>query len=244
MFDVAFWTGLLTIFLINIVMSGDNAVVIALASRNLPEKQRKKAIFWGSVGAIGLRVVLTFLVAWLLQIPFLKLIGGLLLIYIAYNLLNDDHEPGENIEGANGLAKAIQTVIFADLIMSLDNVLAIAGTAGDNALLIILGLAISIPLIIWGSNLLLKLMEKFPIIIWAGAGLLAWTAGEMINGDDFVHEYVEHYLGAFHWLVPLIITVGVLGISYLRQKGKKNKINDEGNNEENKNNENKQKAEG
>lgn len=214
-------------------MSGDNAVVIALASRNLPEQQRKKAIFWGSVGAIGLRVVLTFLVAWLLQIPFLKLVGGLLLIYIAYNLLNDDHDAGENIEGASGLAKAIQTVIFADLIMSLDNVLAIAGTAGDNYVLIILGLAISIPLIIWGSNLLLKLMEKFPIIIWAGAGLLAYTAGEMINGDEFIHQYVEEYLGPFHWIVPVVITIGVLGISYLRQKGKKNNVNDEENNEGN-----------
>ncbi|HET7578342.1 MAG TPA: TerC family protein [Bacillales bacterium] len=221
MFDVQFFTALFSIFIINIVLSGDNAVVIALASRRLPNEQQKKAIWWGTVGAIGLRVILTFIAAWLLQIPFLQFVGGLLLIWIAYKLLNDDHDEGDNVNAATTLGKAIQTVIVADLVMSLDNVLAIAGIAGENFWLIVIGLAASVPLIIWGSTLLMKLMQKFPIIIWAGAGLLGWTAGEMINGDKIVGDYIESFLGSWHWLVPLVITIGILGISFLMQRRNK-----------------------
>ncbi|HET7627772.1 MAG TPA: TerC family protein [Bacillales bacterium] len=222
MFDIAFWTSLFSIFIINIVLSGDNAVVIALASRKLPEEQQKKAVFWGSFGAIALRVVLTLVAVWLLKIPFLQFIGGLLLIWIAYKLLNENHDEGDTVEAAEGLGKAIQTVIIADLVMSLDNVLAIAGIAGNNYWLVVIGLALSIPLIVWGSNLLLKLMDKFPIIIWAGAGLLAWTAGEMINKDDFVKQYLHPYIHSFHWIVPVVITVAVLGISLYKELKNRN----------------------
>ncbi|HET7615754.1 MAG TPA: TerC family protein [Bacillales bacterium] len=228
MFDLAFWTSLFSIFIINVVLSGDNAVVIALASRKLPADKQKKAVFWGSFGAIGLRIILTFAAVSLLKIPFLQFIGGLLLIWIAYKLLNDNHDDEDQVQAAEGLGKAIQTVIIADLVMSLDNVLAIAGIAGGNYWLVVIGLALSIPLIVWGSNILMKLMDKFPIIIWGGAGLLAWTAGEMINKDDVIKHYLHPYIGSFHWIVPLVLTVGVIGISYLRQKKDGGSSDDEG----------------
>lgn len=218
MYDLEFFYAFLSIFLVDIVLSGDNAVVIALASRNLPEKQKTKAIFWGSFGAIVLRVILTFLAVSLLQtIPLLHLVGGLLLTWIAFKLLNDD-EGDENIQAANGLGKAIQTIIIADLVMSLDNVLAIAAIAQDSFLLIIIGLGISMPLMIWGSAILMRLMGKFPIIVWAGAGLLAWTAGDMMNKDALADQYVLHYIDAAEWVLPLAITVAVLAISLIRRK--------------------------
>lgn len=223
MFDLHFLTALLTIFVINIVLSGDNAVVIALASRKLPSSQQKMAIWWGTVGAVGLRIVLTFIAAWLLKIPFLQFLGGLLLIWIAFKLLNDDHNEGENVVAASTFGKAIQTVIVADLVMSLDNVLAIAGAAGGNIWLIVLGLALSVPLIIWGSTLLMQIMQRFPIIIWAGAGVLGWTAGEMINDDDFLKQYVHPVLGSFEWIIPAVITAGILALSFFMEKRKKQK---------------------
>ena len=156
--DGEFIIGLLKIILINIVLSGDNAVVIALACRKLPREQQKLAVFWGSVGAIVLRVVLTFVAVELLQIPFLKIVGGLLLVWIAVNLLRGDEET--DLKASSTLFGAIRTIILADFIMSLDNVVAVAGIAGNNLLLIIVGLTISIPLIIWGSQLLMKLMDQ------------------------------------------------------------------------------------
>lgn len=222
MFDLHFFTALFSIFIINIILSGDNAVVIALASRRLPDAQQKKAIFWGTVGAVGLRVVLTLAAAWILKIPFLHFIGGLLLIWIAYKLLNDDQDDGGDVKASHSLAKAIQTVIIADLVMSLDNVLAIAGISGENLLLIVIGLGISVPLIIWGSTLLMKLMEKLPIIIWAGSGLLSWTAGEMIEKDKMIHQYLKPIYGSFGWAVPLAIAIIVLSISFLMKNRKDN----------------------
>lgn len=217
-FDMEFFYAFLSIFLVDIVLSGDNAVVIALASRNLPEKQRTKAIFWGSFGAITLRIVLTLLAVSLLQtIPLLHFVGGLLLTWIAYKLLNDD-DGDENVQAASGLGKAIQTIIIADFVMSLDNVLAIAAIAQESLLLIIIGLGISMPLMIWGSSILTRLMGKFPIIVWAGAGLLAWTAGDMMNKDTLADQYVLHYIDATEWVLPFAITVGVLAISIIRRK--------------------------
>lgn len=233
LFDLQFFTALFSIFIINIVLSGDNAVVIALASRRLPQNQQKKAILWGSSGAIILRIILTLIAAVLLEIPFLQFIGGLLLIWIAYNLLNSDTDESDHVKAAGNLRKAIQTVIVADLVMSLDNALAIASIAGEHFLLIIFGLGLSVPLIIWGSSLLMMLMEKFPIIIWAGAGLLAWTAGDMINKDDFIEKYLHPYIGSFEWIVPLVITVGVLVISFFVQRRKKKEEDNQENNGEN-----------
>lgn len=177
-----FIIGLLNICVINLVLSGDNAVVIALASRNLAAKQRQLAIFWGSAAAIILRIVLTIVAVFLLKIPYLQAIGGLLLVWIGVKLLTDEEEE-EHMEASSSLMTAIKTIIIADLIMSLDNVLAVAAASKGNYILLIIGLAISIPIIIFGSQLLVWLMKKMPAFVYIGAGLIAWTAGEMINTD-------------------------------------------------------------
>ena len=202
------------IILINIVLSGDNAVVIALACRNLPPDLQKKAIFWGSGGAIALRAILTVVAVWLLKIPFLQIVGGLLLFWIAIKLLAGDNEE-EELKGGSNIKEAIKTIIIADLAMSLDNVVAVAGAAGGNLLLIALGLGISIPLIIWGSQLLMALMNRFPIIITAGAGLLGYTAGEMILGDKAAGHFVESIIPSSHYSVPIFGVLIVLIVGKL-----------------------------
>ncbi|MFO1328766.1 MAG: TerC family protein [Rubrivivax sp.] len=186
--SAAFWAALGSIILANILLSGDNAVVIALAARSLPAHQQKKAIFFGSGAAIVMRIGLTILAAEMLRWPYLKIIGGLLLLYIGVTLmLEDDDEDGGKDDNSNaGMMAAIRTILIADLVMSLDNVLAVAAAAKGNTTLLVLGLAISIPLIIFGSTLLLKIMERFPIIITVGAALLGFLAGEMLLTDPAV----------------------------------------------------------
>lgn len=193
--DPNFWIALSQIILINIVLSGDNAVVIALACRSLPPHQQKKAILFGSVGAIVLRVILTFFAVYLLSLPYLKLVGAALLLWIGIGLLKGEDDDGD-IQGNAGLLAAIKTIIIADLVMSLDNVIGVAAAAKGNVPLLVTGLVISIPLIIFGSTLILKLMNRFPIIITAGAALLGWVAGEMAVGDPAIHAFVQD----FHWL--------------------------------------------
>jgi YjbE family integral membrane protein len=178
----AFWIGLAKIIGVNIILSGDNAVVIALAARSLPAKQQKQAVIWGSLAAIVMRVVLTLFAVALLQVPWLKLIGSLLLFWIGIKLLIPE-EGDEEIAASDQLLSAIKTILIADLVMSLDNVIAVAAAAGGSVVLLILGLAISIPLVIFGATLLLKLMERFPVIITIGAGLIGWVAGEMLVAD-------------------------------------------------------------
>jgi YjbE family integral membrane protein len=196
-----FWIGLLKIIWINIILSGDNAVVIALAARSLPAHQQRKAVFLGSGAAVVLRIALTVVAAWLLALPYLQIAGGLLLLWIGVQLLGDEDEgEGESKEYGSMLA-AVRTILIADLIMSLDNVIAVAAAAKGSMLLLILGLAISIPLVIFGSTLMIKLMERFPIIVVIGAGLIGWVGGETIVGDTAVHGLVEanpwlHYAGA------------------------------------------------
>jgi YjbE family integral membrane protein len=190
-----FWVALMQIILINIVLSGDNAVVIALACRSLPPKQQKNAIIFGSVGAIVLRVILTFFAVYLLTLPYLKLVGAALLLWIGIGLLKGD-DGEEDIESNAGLMAAIKTIIIADLEMSLDNVIGVAAAAKGNIPLLVIGLVISIPLIIFGSTIILKLMSRFPVIITAGAALLGWVAGEMAIGDPAVKGYLEN----LHWL--------------------------------------------
>lgn len=202
--------GLVKIIFINIVLSGDNAVVIALASRNLPLEQQKKAIFFGSFGAVVLRIMLTVAAVWLLQIPYVQVAGGLLLIYIAVKLLKNDGNEEEPIRTGKHLGEAIKTIIIADIVMSLDNVLAIAGAASGNYALIGLGLAVSIPLIIWGSRLLMRLMNRFPVIVWLGAGLLGYTAGEMIVGDKAIGQALESMHPALHFALPALFAVFVI----------------------------------
>ena len=203
-----FWIALGQIIMINIVLSGDNAVVIALACRTLPPEQQKKAIMFGSVGAIVLRIVLTFFAVYLLSLPYLKLIGAALLLWIGIGLLKGDDEE-EKLEGHSNLAAAIKTIIIADLVMSLDNVIGVAAAAKGNVPLLVIGLVISIPLIIFGSSLLLKVMGRFPVIITIGAGLLGWVAGEMAISDPAISGWTaqQHTL---HTLAPIIGAVLVV----------------------------------
>ena len=184
-----FWVALFQIILINIVLSGDNAVVIALACRSLPPRQQKSAIVFGSVGAVVLRVVLTFFAVLLLAQPYLKLIGAVLLLWIGIGLLKGDDEGEEHADQAS-LWAAIKTIMIADVVMSLDNVIGVAAAAKGNIVLLVAGLVISVPLIVFGSTLILKLMGRFPVIITAGAALLGWVAGEMAVSDPVVHELV------------------------------------------------------
>jgi len=207
-----FWIGLIKIIWINIILSGDNAVVIALAARSLPPHQQKQAIMWGSGAAVVLRIVLTVVAAWLLELPYLQIIGGLLLLWIGYQLLSEgDEEEGESKEYGT-LSAAIRTILLADLVMSLDNVIAVAASAQGNMVLLILGLAISIPLVIFGSTLMIKLMERFPIIVVLGAALIGWVAGETIMSDVSLRGVLAenpwlHYAAALAGAV-LVVVVG------------------------------------
>ena len=203
-----FWIALLQIILINIVLSGDNAVVIALACRSLPPAQQKKAILFGSVGAIVLRVVLTFFAVYLLSLPYLKLIGAALLLWIGVGLLKGEDDDAE-LEGHSGLAAAIKTIIIADLVMSLDNVIGVAAAAKGNVVLLVVGLAVSIPLIIYGSTLILKLMARFPVIITIGAGLLGWVAGEMALTDPAIADWANAH-HTLHTIAPVVGAVLVV----------------------------------
>jgi YjbE family integral membrane protein len=183
----AFWVALGQIIIIDILLGGDNAVVIALACRKLAPAQRTKGIIWGTAGAIILRVILIAFAMTLLNVPFLKFVGAILLVWIGVKLLAPDEEGHGDIQGSDKLFAAIKTIIVADLVMSVDNVIAIAGAAqnsGDHAmLLVVLGLLISIPIIVWGSQLVIKLMERYPLIITAGGMLLGWIAGGMLVTD-------------------------------------------------------------
>jgi YjbE family integral membrane protein len=218
MLGSGFWVALAQIMMINIVLSGDNAVVIALASRSLPPKQQKQAILFGSAGAIVLRVILTFFAVLLLGLPYLKLIGAALLVWIGIQMLVPDHGD-ENIDSSAHLWSAIKTIIIADFVMSLDNVLGVAAAAKGSLLLLVIGLGVSIPLIIYGSTLILRLMNKYPIIVTIGGGVLGWVAGEMAVTDPAVLPWVEE---TAHWLhegAPVLGALLVVGVGkYLAGK--------------------------
>ncbi|MBU1214929.1 MAG: TerC family protein [Gammaproteobacteria bacterium] len=206
-----FWVDVFKIILIDLLLSGDNAVVIALACRNLPEAQRKKGILYGVGGAIGLRVVLTVFAVGLLALPYLKLIGAFLLMWVAIKLiLPEDEGHGEgSIKAEAHLWGAIKTIIIADFVMSLDNVLGVAAAAKGNVWLLVFGLLISIPMIAWSSQLVLKLIDRYPAIIYAGGALLGYVAGEMLVGEQSLKYWIvsQHYL---HWLVPVVCAALVL----------------------------------
>ncbi len=205
-----FWVDVFKIIVIDILLSGDNAVVIALACRNLPLEQRKKGILFGVGGAIGLRVVLTFFAVGLLALPYLKLVGALLLIWIGIKLIlpEDEHSEG-NVKADTRLIGAVKTIIIADFVMSLDNVLGVAAAAKGNAALLVFGLLISIPLIAWSSQLVLKLIDRFPVIIYGGGGLLGYVAGEMLVGEKLLAPIVEGQL-FMHWLLPVLCALLVV----------------------------------
>jgi YjbE family integral membrane protein len=182
LYTQAFWVGLLKIIGVNIILSGDNAVVIALAARSLPARQQKAAVLWGSGAAVVMRIVLTIFAVALLTLPWLKLVGSLLLFWIGIKLLVPEEE-SDDVDASDNLIAAIKTILIADLVMSIDNVIAVAAAAGGSYILLVLGLAISIPLVIFGSTLLLHLMERWPVIITIGGGLLGFVAGEMLVTD-------------------------------------------------------------
>ncbi|MBP6777463.1 MAG: YjbE family putative metal transport protein [Piscinibacter sp.] len=205
-----FWIALLQIIGVNIVLSGDNAVVIALAARSLPAAQQKKAVAWGSGAAVVMRIVLTIVAVELLRLPYLKLVGAGLLLWIAVQLLLPEEEGGGHAEAASNLGSAIKTILLADLVMSLDNVIAVAAAAKGDLTLLIVGLAISIPMVIFASTLLLTLMSRFPVIIVIGAALLGWVAGEMAVGDPAVKDWIDANAAYLHYLAPALGAVGVV----------------------------------
>ena len=207
-----FWTGLMTIIWVNIILSGDNAVVIALAARSLPERQQKQAVFWGAGAAVLMRIGLTIVAVELLRFPYLKLVGAVLLLWIAVKLLVPEDHGGDGIESSSNLWSAIKTILIADLVMSLDNVIAVAAAAKGSMLLLIIGLAISIPLVVFGATMLMKLMERWPIIITIGAAILGWVAGEMGATDPAIAEWVNEHAAFLHWAAPAAGVVLVVAI--------------------------------
>ena len=213
--QATFWAALGNIILVNIVLSGDNAVVIALAARQLPPKQQKQAILYGSGAAIVMRIVLTIFAVKLLTLPWLKIVGAILLVYIGVQLLMEGGDDDGHVKEHTNMAGAIKTILIADLVMSLDNVLGVAAAAKGNVTLLVLGLGISIPLIIFGSTLMLKLMERFPIIITLGAALLGYLAGEMIVTDPKMMEWFPH----LHHAQELVLIEGKLELSLLGLAG-------------------------
>ena len=223
LFSTQFASALAAIIVIDLVLAGDNAIVIALAARTLPKDLQRPAIVWGTVGAILVRVLMTLVVVWLLTLPGLRLVGGLLLVWIAWRLLAADNDHDASSEASIAAAawvtfsSAIRTIVIADAVMGLDNVLGVAGAAKGSFVLVVLGLAISIPIMIWGSTMILKLVDRFPAIVYLGAGVLAWTAAVMI-----VHEpRLEPWLAAQPWLrivIYVVVVVGVLGAGHLSKR--------------------------
>lgn len=209
-----FWIALLQIIAIDILLGGDNAVVIALACRRLTPRLRNRGIFWGVFGAIALRVALIFFAITLLRIPYLKIVGALLLIWIGVKLLLPE-DGAHEISASDHLLGAIKTIIIADAVMSLDNVIAIAGAAKDSMILIVLGLLISVPIIVWGSKIVLVLMERYPVIITAGGALLGWIAGSMLVSDVAVHDWVTANVPWLVHVAPVAGALLVIGIGKL-----------------------------
>ena len=217
-----FWTALLSIIIIDLLLAGDNAIVIGLAARNLPKHQQKKAIIWGTAGAVVVRALATIFVVWLLKIPGLLLVGGLLLVWIAYKLLVEE-KGHDDIEAGGSLWEAMRTIINADALMGLDNVLAVAGAAHGNFLLVILGLLISVPIMVWGSTFILKWIERFPIIITIGAGVLAWTAAKMIVDEPFLKAYFANPAVKYGFELLVVAAVIVAGTIKKRKSAKETK---------------------
>ena len=215
-----FWVAAFQIIVINILLSGDNAVVIALACRNLPPTQRRWGIIWGAVGAIVLRIILTFFAVQLLELPYLKIVGGVLLLWIGVKLIAEDEGDGPDIKASDRLLAAVKTVIVADLVMSIDNVLAVAAAAKGSLVLLIFGLVVSIPLVVIGSQLIMKLVERMPWLVIAGGGLLGYIAGEIAIEDVTVKPWVTANAPWLHYGAPIagIVIVVAVGLWLTRRQ--------------------------
>jgi YjbE family integral membrane protein len=209
--SLEFLSALMVIIAIDLVLAGDNAILIGLASRNLPKEQQKKAILFGSLGAVVIRSIATLGVVWLLKVPGLHLVGGLMLVWIAYKLLveEDNHE---EVKAGDSFWAAIRTILIADALMGLDNVLAVAGASHGNFLLVVIGLLVSIPIVMWGSTIILKFIEKYPVIITIGAAILAWTAAKMIVGEPFLNDYFSNGFLKYGFELLVVGLVVILGI--------------------------------
>jgi YjbE family integral membrane protein len=213
-----YWSALMAIIVIDLVLAGDNAIVIALAARSLPKEHQHRAIVWGTVGAIAVRTSLTVGALSLLKVPGLMLAGGILLVWIAYRLLSgDDGGQEHDVAPAASFWAAMRTIVIADAVMGLDNVLAVAGAAHGSVLLVVLGLLISIPLVVWGSTLILHLMRRFPGLLYVGGAVLAWTAVKMITGEPFMKELLQERRGAVSALYLLVVG-GTLAVGWLRNR--------------------------
>ena len=197
-----FWIAVVEIIFVNILLSGDNAVVIALACRNLAQRQRRQGIFWGVLGAIVLRIVLTFFAMSLLAYPWLKLIGGALLLWIGVKLITQDDGGDHKVKASDRLMTAVWTIIVADLIMSLDNVVGVAAAAKGNGLLIVFGLVTSIPIVIVGSQIIMRLIARFPVLVLGGGGLLGYIAGEMVVEEPALQSWIAANAAGVAWIVP------------------------------------------
>ena len=209
-----FWVAAVQIVIVNILLSGDNAVVIALACRNLPPKQRRWGVFWGAFGAIALRIVLTVFALSLLALPWLKLVGGVLLLWIGIKLIAEE-EGDEEIAGSDRLFSAVKTIVIADLVMSLDNVLGVAAAANGSVILLAFGLLVSIPLVVVGSQLILKLIQRFPILVVGGGALLGYIAGEMFVREPVLEPFIDAHAHWLHWALPIICAVLVVAVAKL-----------------------------
>lgn len=212
-----FFSGLLAIILLDLVLAGDNAIVIAMAASRLPKALQKKAVFWGTFGAVAVRFALTAVVVYLLKLPGLMLVGGALLLPIAWKLLRHEAETDPNISAADSFWNALRTIIAADALMGMDNVLAIAGASKGHLGLVIIGLLVSVPLVVWGSTLILKLIERFPIIMYIGAGAIAFTAGRMITHDRWVSDWFEAHAWV-KYAMDVLLVVGICGGGWLMQR--------------------------
>jgi YjbE family integral membrane protein len=213
-----FWSALAAIIVIDLVLAGDNAIVIALAARNLPKALQRRAVIWGTVGAVAVRASLTVAVLWLLEVPGLMGAGGVLLAWIAYRLLaGDDGGKDHEVAPAVSFWGAMRTIVIADAVMGLDNVLAVAGAAHGSVLLVVMGLVISIPIVVWGSTLILHWIERFPSLLYIGGGVLAWTAAKMLADEPLLQGFLEGRPGMQSALYLAVIG-GVLGLAWLRNR--------------------------
>lgn len=219
LFSMEFFTALFSIVIIDLVLAGDNAIVIGLAARNLPENQQKRVIFWGTVGAVIMRILATLAIVWLLRIPGLLLIGGIILIWIAFKLLIEDKGHGD-VKAAESTWAAIRTIVIADTVMGLDNVLAVAGAAHSSFLLVVLGLLISVPVVVWGSTLFLKWLNRYPWLIYVGSAVLAYTAAKMITDEKLVLSLLEGN-EVLKYLIIIVVVAGVLLVGKWAKNSKK-----------------------
>lgn len=216
LFSTEFFSALAAIIVIDLVLAGDNAIVIALAARNLPAHLRKRAIVWGTVGAIAVRTAMTLIVVWLLKIPGLLAVGGTLLIWIAYKLIIDNEgDEAHKLKPSTSFWAAMSTIVIADALMGLDNVLAVAGAAQGSFLLVVIGLLVSIPIVVWGSQLILKFVVRYPAIIYVGSGVLAWTAVKMVTSEPLLAPLITAYPMLVYLAYALVIG-GVLITGFLR----------------------------